>query len=172
MGRLISCVQPESLTSGSTTDPHPSIGVHLAARMSRIKSPRKKMAIVGQVSTIERLVPMHVALLALVLVAAHQPQAARPAGSSNVMYGRPATASCGDWTAEWKKADPSLGAQMGIWVEGFVSGASSLAALTGATFTRTDAPGIKGFIDHYCEEHAVDTVAKAAAALVIELKVK
>lgn len=77
--------------------------------------------------------------------------------------------SCGKWT-EARRETGLLDEVFQSWVYGFVTGAGDMfAATTKRTLRTTDTAAIRVYVDNYCETHPLDTVAKAAETLVLEL---
>jgi hypothetical protein len=82
---------------------------------------------------------------------------------------------CGEWTTERQKASATQSASGTLWgqsqwILGYVS-AMNLALAPHTNF----AEGLKGsamlaWVDNYCRSHALDQLATAASALVLELR--
>lgn len=73
-------------------------------------------------------------------------------------------ASCGVWLENRPVGSALQWGQRG-WVTGFVSG----AGYAGQSLRATDSAGMFAFVDKYCTDNPLSTIAKAAAALVVEL---
>jgi hypothetical protein len=58
------------------------------------------------------------------------------------------------------------------WVTGYVTGAGRALSAGGVGLAATDWSGIAGWVHKYCEDHPLDDLEKAAAALVAELKTR
>ncbi len=86
-------------------------------------------------------------------------------GDYSGVYGH-GLSSCGTWTEDLRKG-PDWISQDEIWVQGFISGASSVR---GVTTRRTDRDGIRAFMTSYCQEHPLSRIADGASALVSELR--
>jgi hypothetical protein len=84
------------------------------------------------------------------------------------------TSTCGTWTQERRQG----GAQAAMdreWAQGFVSGvnygrSSTPNAPDSALGEGTDGNSWAAFVDNYCMNHPLDTVATAAIALIKELE--
>lgn len=103
-------------------------------------------------------------LLALTLLAILLEPAWSLAQRRTTTYGS-GTLSCGRWTADEKNAD--LHPVHLMWVLGFVSSSTAFFNLKD-----TDADGIDAWMNKYCAETPLQSVAGAAAKLVSALTVK
>jgi len=72
--------------------------------------------------------------------------------------------SCGQWTEKNKDLRDT---HLLTWVTGFVSGAGYTDTYS---LRQTDSLGMAARIDQYCASHPLDTIAKAAGVLVVELE--
>ncbi len=82
----------------------------------------------------------------------------------NMGYG--AGSSCGSWTKDIA-GDSVLHYQAQSWVLGFVSGAGFSGAELSAT---ADNEALIAFVTQYCQRNPLNSVARAAGRLVLELK--
>lgn len=74
--------------------------------------------------------------------------------------------SCGQWL-DFRKEDGRQSGYAQAWVLGFVSGYGYTSA---NTLKATDNSAMNHWIDGYCEENPLDTLAKAVAQLTSALK--
>lgn len=72
--------------------------------------------------------------------------------------------SCGNWTEAVQ--NPSVRAQYGSWVLGFLSGSNLQSSSVQGTVT--DAEAAVAFIDEYCKHNPLHQIVWGAAALVQE----
>lgn len=72
--------------------------------------------------------------------------------------------SCGTWTAD-KTDDIAHGLDL-YWVQGSVSG---FGFRHDGSMKKTDRDGVSASVDNYCAAHPLDTMSKAAEALVVQL---
>jgi hypothetical protein len=86
--------------------------------------------------------------------------------------------SCGHWLenkptrpiGEYASADNILGVMDTQWVLGFLSAFNRYGDGSGNVMQGTDNSGIYAWIDNYCAAHPLDSIVKAAMALVEERK--
>jgi len=75
--------------------------------------------------------------------------------------------SCGAWT---RNADGPNDTQYGAWVLGFVSSFNRYGLVEDADIAKgTDAHGIIAWVDAYCRQHPLDSIATATEHLINEL---
>ena len=79
-----------------------------------------------------------------------------------LVYGE-GNSSCGEWTSKRNLAANAA------WLVGFVSGAGFVSP---APFKKTDTAGLEAWMDTYCAEHPLVSIADAAGKLVDELSAK
>jgi hypothetical protein len=58
------------------------------------------------------------------------------------------------------------------WVVGYLTAYNEWVAPDGNISAGTDNDGIAAWMDNYCQAHPLDNVARAARALVVELKAR
>lgn len=91
---------------------------------------------------------------------AHQP---------SMVYG-PGTQSCGSWTKA-KERSNSEALVMQSWILGYVTGASAvMEAVAKLPIAPTDSAGVLGWTSKYCSDNPLDSLPRAAASLVVELR--
>lgn len=100
--------------------------------------------------------------LAILTPPAISSPATAPQGGAYTVYGSGAM-SCGKWTSVRKGSDWYTEGQ---WVLGYVTAHERTSSVK---MTSTDSDGIAGWIDTYCAANSLDTLARAANALVLEL---
>jgi len=89
--------------------------------------------------------------------------------STGRVYG-PALSSCGSYTITPPLSDTSIRASYLLWVEGYVSGASTvLSSRESIELADTDPAGIEAWITKYCTDHPLSSLQLAATTLVLEL---
>jgi hypothetical protein len=81
-------------------------------------------------------------------------------------YGDGAVNSCGNWIEVRKTPNTWEGLVVQAWVSGFVSG----YGFSGNTLKETDVNAILAWVDNYCKEKPLDTVAEAAEMLIFEMQ--
>lgn len=86
------------------------------------------------------------------------------------------TASCGEWTKA-RKTRSHLEDMFVSWVQGFLTALNAVLASrhlpgTADVSDGIDAEGLLAWIDNYCSQHPLDSIAKATLALNTELTVR
>lgn len=89
---------------------------------------------------------------------------AAPPRHHGVMVLGEGTLSCGRWMADRKTYDMWL-ADM-AWVEGFLTGYNDFVPGAGNITAGTDVAGMEAFIDGYCANHPLNSLANSAEALI------
>lgn len=85
------------------------------------------------------------------------------------------TQSCGSWTAN--RHSTALVSQMTEvatlgWVEGYLTAFQQALPRISPAIHESDSAGIEAWVDNYCGEHPLDSIAKAAEALVIDFGIR
>jgi hypothetical protein len=89
--------------------------------------------------------------------------------STGRVYG-PALTSCGSFVATPPLSDTSIRTSYMLWVQGYVSGASTvLSSREAIELADTDTPGIEAWIMKYCTDNPLDSLQVASTSLVLEL---
>jgi hypothetical protein len=91
--------------------------------------------------------------------------ASRPEGAQGGRNYGAGAETCGKWT-QARKGDGWF--TSGQWMLGWVSAAQYY----GRTLKPTDSAGMAGWVDQYCSQHPLNTLAEASVALVEELTAK
>ena len=93
---------------------------------------------------------------------------ATPADARFMTLGQ-GTRSCGTWTEERTGNRSSL---REAWVFGFVSGHNAYSSANRNLGETLDDSALLGWIDNYCKDHPLDTIATAAQELVSAITAK
>ena len=97
--------------------------------------------------------------------------AALPATANAVQLEEISGSSCGQWTEVQAAGNTVLGAQFRGWVMGFMSGWAWTHPKTDP-IKNVDAPGMFGWVDNYCKDHPLDSIATASEHLAAELEAR
>jgi hypothetical protein len=75
--------------------------------------------------------------------------------------------SCGSWTAARRTPQGMQARGNGEWVLGFLSGAGAMGLSQGYDpLHGTDPEGVLAWVDNYCRDHPLESIAEAASAFI------
>ena len=109
------------------------------------------------------------ALAALLVISIPEPSLAKPYQDLG-----PGARSCGAYAQSRATDGPQapLADTSFFWLQGYLTAYNRYVEPDGNITVGTDAAGLQGWLDNYCQAHPLDDIDTAARALIVELKAR